>query len=101
MFAQRLPRLAVIAGRTPGSDRIDDLTEELVGELVLGIAALQAGFLRGVDVARHGLAIRLSETRHRALAVAQQPQPQDLFHSDHRYLPESHAPHLQLESLWV
>jgi hypothetical protein len=83
VFAHRLPRVAVITRPTPGPHRIDDFTDQLVGELALWIAALQAGCLRGIDVARHRLAIRLRETRHRALTMAQQPQPQDLFDSDH------------------
>lgn len=87
---QRSPRRAVAVGAMRAHP-LEDLADQLVGELLLATAAVDPELDRGGDVAPWRLAVDADPLGDRPLAVTFQPAPQRLFDLDHRYLPERHG----------
>ena len=86
---QHPPGLAVAVG-TVRADPLDQLADQLVGELALAAVAIEPELDRGGDVTPSGLAVDADPVRDRALSLTFHPAPQCLFDLDHRYLPECH-----------
>jgi len=70
---------------------LDQLADQLVGELLLPTAALETELQGGSDVAPGRFAIDPHPLGDGALALTPQPPPERLFDLDHRDLPERHG----------
>ena len=70
---------------------LDQLADQLVGELLLPTAALETELQGGSDVAPGRLAIDPHPLGDGAFALTPQPPPERLFDLDHRDLPERHG----------
>ena len=70
---------------------LDQLADQLVGELLLPAAALDTELHRRGDVAPSRLAIDPHSQGDGAFALTPQPAPQRLSDLDHRDLPERHG----------
>ena len=70
---------------------LDQLTDQLIGELILPARALDPELHGGGDVAPGGLAIHPHRPGDGALALTSHPMPERLFDLDHGDLPERHG----------
>lgn len=70
---------------------LDHDAEQLVADRRLGRARAQAGALRGLEVAGHGLAVAARQATDLPHGVAPQPQPEHLPDLHHGHLPVGHA----------
>ena len=90
LVEQRPPRRPVTVGPVRAHP-LDQLADQLVGELLLPAGALDPEFHGGGDVAPGRLAIDPHPLGDRTFALAAQPPPECLSDLDHRDLPERHG----------
>jgi hypothetical protein len=87
---QRLPRRAHRA-RSFRAHKAHHRAEQFISQLTWPLVAAQPARLPRPHVTADRLPVHPSQPGHLPQRAAVQPQPQDLFHFDHRYLPVRHA----------
>jgi len=74
--------------RPPRLELLGHRPEQLVGQHLVPAGALQADALGGLHIAPDRLAVGLHQLGDPSVAMALQPQPEDLAHLNHGNLPE-------------